>query len=945
MLLERESELARLAAALSAADEGTSSVILLSGPLGIGRSALLRELPGVVSGPDIRVLRANAAPMERDFAFGVVRQLLDSLLSGATETDRNRWARQPGRAARLMFGTDDLPAGHPPAGDMFAGDMPDADGAGGPAGVASEASLHGLWSLLADISENTRLLILVDDLQWVDIPSLRWLAYLAERLRGLRVVLVCTLRDGDQGAGHALVREIAAASTQILRPAPLSPDATRAMIRERCGAAGHDEYVRACHEVTGGNPLFLMSVLLGMEARGYAPTADYADRVRTLRPAQLRERLASYLRTQPRAVRDVAAAIAAFGGHGDPALITELAGLDEIGFGAARRALRKAGLLADAREPRFTHRVVQDAIESAMSVAERKRWYAAAADLLYGSGRPAEQVAAHLMAVTGFGRPWSVMVLRAAADTALRRGAPEIAARYLRRALLGHRAQDESRAGLLVELATAERGFDPEACQRHIVQAMPLLTTARDRAAAVLRIPPPLLGAVHPSTAELLRGVSEELGPSAGRDGPAREMALRLEARLRHFGHENPGELASAMERLRGLGEEPPLGSAAERELMAVLLFSGILTGRLAAADAARTAGRILEREPATSAGANTVLPLVVVTLFAAESVQDVASWLSTEQQTRWQNATGPDGVLLFAQRAFVLVSQGRPTLAREYVERAMAPADADWSEASTMILSTIALELRDPVLSERILARARWRRSAGLALTASLQILQASVDAQRGLRAKALEILLACGRQLGVSGWRNSALFPWRSHAIGVYQRLGDSHSALRLAEEELAWATAWGAPAGLGRALRLKGWLQGAQGVPLLREAVTVLRGSSFELELARTLVLLGRQLGSGAEAEAALREAGVLAAACGVPWLVERAERGRGTASAPKTAILTRSERRVITLVGSGLTNQEIADELGVSSRAVEKHLTNSYRKLGISGRHELADALPA
>lgn len=927
MLLERERELGRLAAALSAAREGDSSVILLSGPLGIGRTALLRELPHAVCTADVRVLRANAAPMERDFVFGVVRQLLDSLLSGATETERNRWAQRSDRAVRLMFGADDPPTVHPPSEAVF------------------EECLHGLRSLLADASENAPLLILVDDLQWVDLPSLRWLADVAGWLRGLRVVLVCTLRDGDGGTGHALVPRIASAATETLRLAPLSPDATRAMIRERCDAAGHEEYVRACHEVSRGNPLFLTSLLLGMEAQGHPPTAEHADRVRTLRPAGLRERLASHLRTRPRAVRDVAVAIAAFGGHGDPALIRKLAGLDAPGFGAARRALREAGLLADTLQPRFIHRVVQDAVESTLSVAERERRHAAAADLLYTNGRPAEQVADHLMAVTGTVRPWAATVLRAAAEYAIRQGEPERAARYLRRVLLSHRDQGEARARLLVELAIAESLFDHEACRRHIVQAVLLLTTPEDRAAAVLRIPPPLLGAVHSSCPELLLSASEGLGPPAERDDPARELGLRLEARLRHYGHENPGELASAMERLRGLGDEPALDSAAERELLAVLLFSGTLTGRLPAADAARAAGRILEREPAVPGRAHTVLPLVVATLFAAESVDVVSSWLSSEHQNRRQNTAGADAVLLFAERAFVLVSQSKPTLAREYVERALAMADADWREVSTMILSSVVLELRDPALSEQVLARAGRRRLAGLALTASLRILQASVDAQRGLRAQALESLLTCGRQLGASGWRNSALFPWRPQAIGLYQRLGDTSSALRLADEELVWARAWGAPAALGRALRLKGWLQGAQGVPLLREAVTVLRDSSFELELARTLVLLGRQLGSGAEAEAVLREAGTLAAACGAPWLVERAEHGLGAPAEPRTAILTRSERKVITLVSRGFTNQEIADEFGVSSRAVEKHLTNSYRKLGISGRHELADALPA
>ncbi|MFE1962167.1 ATP-binding protein [Streptomyces sp. NPDC059479] len=919
MLLERDTELAYVGAALRAAEEGMSSSVLLSGPLGIGRSALLRRLPGLCAGEDVRVLRANAAAMEQDFAFGVVRQLFDSLVAGAPEEDRTRWARD---ACDIAHGTEDSRA------------------------ALSEAVLYGLRSLPAGLGENDRLLILVDDLQWADVPSLRWLAHLAKRLDGLRAVLVCALRDGEPRARHPLVREVAHTAARVLRPAPLSLDATRALIRERRGGPGHEEYARACHEVSGGNPLFLMSVLLGTAARGFPPTADHIGQVRALRPAELRDRLASHLRTQTPAVRDLAAAIAAFGDHAEAALVAQLAGLDEIGFGAARRALDETGLLTGAREPRFTHRVVQDAIESSMTPAERERSHAGAADLLYRSGCPAEQVAAHLMTVTGPGRSWSVPVLRSAADTALRRGAPETAARYLRRALLDHRAQDTGRARLLVDLATAERAFDAEACERHVVQAIPLLTTARDRAAAALRIPPTLLGAMPAATAALLRAAAAELGAPAALDGPARELALRLEARLRHCGHENPGELASAAERLRELGEDPPLGSAGERELVAVLLCAGTLTGRLTAAGAARTANRVLEREPAASAGAYTALPLVVMTLFAAESIRGVGSWLSSEQQTGRQNTTGADGVLLFAERALALVMQGRHGQAREYVERAMGLADADWRETAVLVLCAVAFELRDPALGERILSRAHARGFTGLAVTVTLRILQASVDAQRGHRARALESLLACGRRLEDSGWQNSALFPWRPHAIGLHHRLGDSHTALELAEEEHTWAAAWGAPTGLGRALRLKGWLHGGQGVPLLREAVGVLRGSSHRLELARTLVLLGRRLGGGPEAESALREAGAIAAACGAPWLVEQAEHGLGTpAPPPRTAVLTRSERRVVSLVGRGLTNQEIAGELGVSSRAVEKHLTNSYRKLGISGRHELAGALPA
>ncbi|MFI0777610.1 AAA family ATPase [Streptomyces sp. NPDC021212] len=928
MLLERDTEAAQVQEALSAAAAGTSSLLLLTGPLGIGRTALLQQLP-LLAGEGVRVLRANAAAMEQDFAFGVVRQLFDSLLTAAPPESGEPWLREHGDFARRVLADDALPL----------------DECGSVA--QTESVLNGLRSLLADVGAGNPLLILVDDLQWVDAPSLRWLAYLVRRLHGLGAVLVCALRDGDPGARQLTLREITDSAHRVLRPAPLSLGAVKEMILDRFGEPGDEEFARVCHEISAGNPLFLRSILVALATGGDRPTAGHIEAARRQRPAQLREWLAGGMRTQPQPVRDLAAAIAVLGDQGDPDLMARLAGLDPIGFAAALRTLGQLGLLAADQEPRFLHRVVQDAVESSMTVAERERLHDTAAALLYHTGSSAELVAAQLMAVTASRHPWSVEVLRAAGDAALRRGAPDMATRYLRRALLDASLSGESRGRLLIDLATAERGFDPAACERHISQAIPLLTTPRHRAAAALRISPTVVGVAPPAVLDLFHQVAEDLGPAAALDGSARDVALRLEARLWYAGYEDPAELAAAVERLSALGEEPPLGSTAERELAAVLLNAGMLTTRRPAAEVARLAGRVLEREPANADRAHSPLPLVAVALAAADSVRGINSWPAPELHSPRQDVTAVDA-LVHAEQALMLLARGRVAQAREPAERAMRLAGAHWPEAgilATVSLTGVALELDEPVLVEGLLDEAGRRRSANLALTASLQLLKASQDARYGRWTSALDTVMACGRQLEAAGWHNPVIFRWRPWAVALQHRIGDSRAALALAEEEHARAEVWGAPVALGRALRLKGRLHdGARGTNLLRESADVLRASANELELARSLALLGRRLDGGAESAALLREAGVLAAACGAPWLVEQAERGRGTPAPRPEAALTRTERTVVSLAGDGLTNQEIAGRLGVTSRAVEKHLTHAYRKLGISGRRQLMEILP-
>jgi DNA-binding NarL/FixJ family response regulator len=96
--------------------------------------------------------------------------------------------------------------------------------------------------------------------------------------------------------------------------------------------------------------------------------------------------------------------------------------------------------------------------------------------------------------------------------------------------------------------------------------------------------------------------------------------------------------------------------------------------------------------------------------------------------------------------------------------------------------------------------------------------------------------------------------------------------------------------------------------------------------------------------------LRRALELAEACGAQSLVDHVRSELAAAGAkPRTAALggiealTPSERRVVGLAAEGQTNRDIAQALYVTPKTVEVHLSNSYRKLGIRSRRELAGAL--
>ena len=407
-LLEREQELGAAGSTMDAAFEGEGGVLLFLGPAGIGKTRLLEALRVRAAERDSAVLTARASQLETGFPFGVARQLFEPVVAKAGEDDIDSLLSGAAGLARPLLG------------------LPVEEGQAGAAKDSAFAALHGLHWLVANLSERSPVVLLVDDAHWADADSLRFLAYLATRVEGLPALIAATVRTAEPATEQEpLDALLATPGATVIEPSPLSESAVAELAAARLGDGVAPEFARACHEASGGNPFYCGELLSAAAGRGVEPNALAAASVADIGPETVGRAVLGRLGRLPEACTRLGRAVAVLGGRAELRDASALAGLDEEEAAQAADALAGAEILRHERPLDFAHPIVRTSIYRSMGPLERAEMHSRAARELFERNADAEDVAVHLLEVEPSGDSRVVEVLRESAAAAAQRGAPE----------------------------------------------------------------------------------------------------------------------------------------------------------------------------------------------------------------------------------------------------------------------------------------------------------------------------------------------------------------------------------------------------------------------------------------------------------------------------------------------------------------------------------------
>ena len=918
VLLDRERETWTIRKLIADVEQRRSGLLVIDGGAGTGKTALLNHLVGLARQGTAQVLFASGSRRAPQRPYDTLRELFEpaqielSILNSAAPT---------GAEPTIWF----------QHGLGFRTTEP----------RSLDEDFAALCVATLNLTEQRPLILVIDDLQWVDSQSLSWLVYLARRSAGSALLIATTMTSGEPAVDNSLIDGLRETLTCVtMHPEPLSAGAVRQLVESRRRMPADDPFIAACMEVTRGNAGLVAELCRLLTAEGIAPTAAAVPALAGLHSPRIADYVARRLHRLAPHTLDVARAVTVLGDEVAIELVADLCSLEESVCSDAVATLVEFGLLQGATTVSFADAIIGRSLYHRLSARERRRLHGTAARLLAERGAHSpRQLAEHLLALGTTTDPEAVDLLCKAAVSLAAAGELDLSIACLERAIHGSLSPGH-RARLALQLGIALGPHDVRDSIRHLRHAEAVIVGKQSRATVAWHLATGLaVQGDFPAAVEVLDG------HLAAMDTPDEDLSG-----YRHLLSMVDGKPLAADDAGDPVEEASPVGAAQgiitaiqltwrghDRNRAVALADQFLLSGELAAASAI-------------------VLPFALLPLFYADRLDLVERHLTDAEREGRPLLATEVGTL----RAQVALRRGSLANAETHARAVLAdvarglPAPVTFHHLGTMIEVLLARGEDDEasaMLSEaRLLYQLpeEWRCHHLLVARGRLRIARGDLHAGLG-------DLLAAGQRLISMGVVNPAVSWWDTESVLALVQLGHTAQAATLAKTQLSITREWAAQVAVGRSLRMLGSAESDPAVRLkiMKDAADILTESGAELELGTTLFDLGRAqvlTGQQQEARESLRRGLDLAQRCGAAVLAEKAHaelvksgaRPRRRAQSGRDA-LTPTEERIARMVAERKTNREIAQELFVSLRTIELHLTNIYRKLRIAGRSGLAVAM--
>ncbi|WP_328663547.1 helix-turn-helix transcriptional regulator [Streptomyces sp. NBC_00328] len=404
--------------------ERRSGVVLIEGPAGHGKSALLRQTENAAASLGALVLSGVCSAAERGTPLGALRQLLAGVREG-------------------------LPAGFPALGPQA------------PAGV------HEFCAQIDALSRQRPVVLCVDDVHHADEASLQYLGTLAHGAREQVLLVVTRSPYFDRSYPASLDGVSPGGGVERITLKQMDVEEVDSLLRRQSGLARHGATPQELRDAVGGNPLLVRTLVDELHDRDPVAPADPVSGARFARA------VLTCLRRSGHAANDVACAYAVLQSGPPPEDVAQLLALPVTTVTQALAALRASGIFAGLRyrHPRLARLVLEGMDPVAQARLHRR--YAA---LLHRTGAPIAEVVRHLETShtsdeSWTDLPWAADLLWEHAERLIGGEQHREAARYLELARAA--CQDPGlRAAIDLRFAAITWRFAPDTAERHL--AVPL---------------------------------------------------------------------------------------------------------------------------------------------------------------------------------------------------------------------------------------------------------------------------------------------------------------------------------------------------------------------------------------------------------------------------------------------------------------------------------------